>query len=87
MLAHDSVNSVPAERSQSAQTSSIEDKSNTCGHKPEPSTNPAASDAMLVETLQSKFSKQLLSLGKFDVQHVEVKIGKDIHKWPLATRS
>ncbi|CEL62583.1 Putative U6 snRNA phosphodiesterase OS=Bos taurus GN=USB1 PE=2 SV=1 [Rhizoctonia solani AG-1 IB] len=87
MLAHDSVNSVPAEPSQSAQTSSIEDKSNTCGHKPEPSTNPAASDAMLVETLQSKFSKQLLSLGKFDVQHVEVKIGKDIHKWPLATRS
>lgn len=39
--------------------------------------------ASLVEQLQSRFSKQLLALGKFDVRYLEVKIGKDIHKWPL----
>lgn len=42
---------------------------------------------LMVERLQSEFSERLLALGRFNVHNIEVKIGKDIHKWPLANPS
>ncbi|KAF8606819.1 hypothetical protein BDV93DRAFT_327465 [Ceratobasidium sp. AG-I] len=35
----------------------------------------------LAKQLQQTFSSRLLALGKFDARSLEVKIGKEIHKW------
>jgi hypothetical protein len=38
-----------------------------------------------IKQLQNTFSKRLLALGRLDVRSLEVKVGKEIHKWPLST--
>ncbi|KAG8698449.1 poly(U)-specific 3'-to-5' RNA exonuclease [Ceratobasidium sp. 395] len=40
-----------------------------------------------VQQLQQTFSKRLLNLGRLDIRSLEVKIGKEVHKWPLAAPS
>ncbi|KAG8755928.1 poly(U)-specific 3'-to-5' RNA exonuclease [Ceratobasidium sp. 428] len=40
-----------------------------------------------VQQLQQTFSKRLLDLGRLDIRSLEVKIGKEVHKWPLAAPS
>jgi U6 snRNA phosphodiesterase len=40
----------------------------------------------LLPTLIEKYSAQLASVGKFDVEEVTAKIGKDVYKWRLEGR-
>ncbi|QRV77698.1 eukaryotic translation initiation factor 3 subunit A [Ceratobasidium sp. AG-Ba] len=41
--------------------------------------------ATSVGELQQKFSDRLLELGRIDAHSVEVRIGKETHKWPLVS--
>ncbi|CUA68783.1 Eukaryotic translation initiation factor 3 subunit A [Rhizoctonia solani] len=86
MLTHNSPYSALAERDQGASATSTENRVGVHERTPEPNVDPSSDMSSLIEELRAKFSKQLLDLGRFDVQIVEVKIGKDIHRWPLATR-
>ncbi|KAH7336994.1 hypothetical protein B0J17DRAFT_665757 [Rhizoctonia solani] len=79
VLTHGSSPSVPVESDQRVSASLIEARDGTYKQTPE------LRDTLL--PLQIKFSEQMLKLGRFNVQGVEVKIGKDTHKWPLAARS
>ncbi|KAF8713152.1 Methyltransferase domain, partial [Rhizoctonia solani] len=71
MLTHESSNNVSVERNQNDSVSLTEKETNVYENRPESSTGAVSIDASLVENLQAKFSNQLLSLGKFDVQNVE----------------
>ncbi|KAF8755324.1 hypothetical protein RHS01_05676 [Rhizoctonia solani] len=72
MLTHESSNNVSVERNQNDSVSLTEKETNVYENRPESSTGAVSIDASLVENLQAKFSNQLLSLGKFDVQNVEI---------------
>ncbi|CAE6458493.1 unnamed protein product [Rhizoctonia solani] len=87
VLTHGSSSSAPAESDQGAPASPTEAGDSTHKQAPEPRMYSPTSISSLVGKLQPKFSEQLLKLGRFDVQGVEVKIGKDIHKWPLTAPS
>ncbi|KAL5632624.1 hypothetical protein ACGC1H_005542 [Rhizoctonia solani] len=85
ILTHGSSN-VPAECDQGASASLTKDGGGTHKQTLESGIYSSTSISSSVESIQTKFSKQLLDLGRFDAQSVEVKIGKDIHKWPLTAR-